>query len=128
MDIENEIDRMINLNKLSRFENELSNKKTDDDRKKKLGKIIENMKENLEKECKNEMDEYFDKLVANQYKKRWSSLSDELKRDRIKLYCEERKFDDNMINDINELYENGQLKGKRIEYDDGDGMILNIKI
>jgi hypothetical protein len=126
LSIDDGIESMIFNNKLCRFENELNDKKIDSDRKDKIEDIINNMKKSNKKD--DEMDKYFAELVANQFKKRWTSLSDELKRDRIKLYCEERELDDKMINDINDLYDNGKLKGKIIDYDKEGGKLSSINI
>lgn len=128
MDIEEKINEMINLNEIGRFENELNDKKTDDGRKDNLRKIVNSMRNKTEEGTKGDLDEYFARLVKNQYKKRWSSLSDELKRDRIKLYCDERELDDKMVNDIEDLYENGRLNGKMLDYDVSEGKIVSIKI
>tara|TARA_Y100000780_G_C13619057_1_gene391800 strand:+ start:169 stop:555 length:387 start_codon:yes stop_codon:yes gene_type:complete len=128
--MEESIKLMIKNNKIERFQNEIDNSKTDEDRKKQLKKIMKHIEnEKNEEEIKKDvMKKYMNELKKDVYKKKWSYLDKELKIDRVKLYCKENKIEEETIEKIIGGIKEGTFKGSLVKYDHKIGLVKDIKV
>ena len=86
--------------------------------------------ENKDKYYNGSEDSFFQKLnqkTNNIFKNKWTSLGKNLKIIKLNEYFQKNKTDDKQKNIILSLLEKKQLK-KQVEYDEENGVILNIKL
>jgi len=86
--------------------------------------------ENKDKYYNGSEDSFFEKLnqkTNNIFKNKWTSLGKNLKIIKLNEYFQKNKTDDKQKNIILSLLEKKQLK-KQVEYDEENGVILNIKL
>ena len=86
--------------------------------------------ENKDKYYNGSEESFFEKLnekTNNIFKNKWTSLGKNLKIIKLNEYFQKNKTDDKQKNIILSLLEKKQLK-KQVEYDEENGVILNIKL
>jgi hypothetical protein len=122
---DNEIDNIIKENKLFRFTTEYAHT-INPDRKNILEHIIRAFDTSNTISCtKNKLEQIYNKIDENCLKKKWGRLTDEQKKDRLKLYYND---DQDKYNMIVKLLEEKKLKQSCVEYDTISSKIISIKL
>ena len=128
----NNIEKMIRDNHVYRFTTELENT-YDSERKILIEKILNKLKGEKNKEpINNKLNDYFDKITNNCYKKQWSKLQDFHKKEKIIEYIQNQQISEKEKNKLKKTLifklENSDLPTKYVDYDSKECKINLIKL
>lgn len=127
--MDNQIDDIIRENKVYRFALEFQYA-TSEERKshlKEILKMYEPRDKQIEENARTKLNKIFDTIEENSLKKKWSKLTLNQKKDRIKFFINNKKIK-LTENNVIEMLENGTLKSTYVDYDSEVGVIKSIII